>query len=259
MSDKSDHKEKFSGRANDYAEYRRRYSMQLIAVMETKYGLRKEHVIADIGAGTGMLAELFLAHGNRVIAVEPNAEMLAECRKMQTQYPALQMVMASAEETTLADGSVDFIAAGRAFHWFDMERARVEFKRILKPGGWVVLASVGRRRGDTPLEREYENLLLRTTPAYVETISRFRVYDEPEIFFGSGSCVWRETIESTEVMTLARLEGQTRSLSCAPLQGDPGYEAMRIELAELFRRHAHNGVLRMPVISHLVCGQFAAG
>ncbi|HEY0308310.1 MAG TPA: class I SAM-dependent methyltransferase [Acidobacteriaceae bacterium] len=258
MSDESDEKEKFSGRANDYTKYRSRYSMQLIAVMEAKCGLRKEHVIADIGAGTGMLAELFLAHGNRVIAVEPNAEMMAECMKMQAQYPALQTVMASAEETTLAAGCVDFVAAGRAFHWFDAERARVEFKRILKAHGWVILASVGRRRGDTPLEREYEDLLLRTTPAYAETTSRFKVYDEPEIFFGNGSCVLRETIESTEAMTLAMLEGQTRSLSCAPLDGDPGYEAMRAGLTELFRRHAQNGVLQMPVISHLICGQFAA-
>ncbi|MDR3734396.1 MAG: class I SAM-dependent methyltransferase [Acidobacteriaceae bacterium] len=253
----SDHKEKFSGRVNDYVAYRSRYSRQLIAIMKTKCGLCREHVIADVGAGTGMFAELFLAHGNRVIAVEPNVEMMQERMKLQARYARLQVVKASAEETTLADVSVDFIAAGRAFHWFDAERAKVEFKRIIKPGGWVILASVGRRRGDTPLECAYEELLLHAAPAYVAMTERFKIYNEPERFFGKGH-VLREAIESMEAMTLAMLEGQTRSLSCAPLQNDPGYEVMRVGLAELFRSYAKDGVVHMPVISQLTCGQFSA-
>jgi ubiquinone/menaquinone biosynthesis C-methylase UbiE len=253
----SDYKEKFSGRVNDYAAYRSRYSTQLITAMQAKCDLRREHVIADIGAGTGMLAELFLAHGNRVIAVEPNAEMLAECAKLQREFPALELVQASAEETTLAGESMDFIAAGRAFHWFDAERAGVEFKRILKPNGWVILASVGRRRGDTPLEREYEDLLVRAAPAYAGVTARFKIYEEPERLFGSGY-VLREEIESTQAMTLEMLEGQTRSLSYVPLEDDPAYRVMQAGLAEIFRRHAHDGVLQMPQVSHLICGQFPA-
>ena len=31
------------------------------------------------------------------------------------------------------------VTAGQAFHWFDREKERQEFVRILKPGGWVVL------------------------------------------------------------------------------------------------------------------------
>ena len=34
--------------------------------------MRREHMVADVGAGTGMLAELFLEHGNAVVAIEPN-------------------------------------------------------------------------------------------------------------------------------------------------------------------------------------------
>jgi len=251
----SEHKEKFSGRVKEYAQYRARYSTQIIATLEAQCGLRKEDVIADVGAGTGMLAELFLEHGNSVIAVEPNAEMLAVCAAMQERHPALRTVMASAEETTLADASVDFVVVGRAFHWFDAERARAEFARILRPGGWLVLASVGRRREDTtPVGQGYREVLQRITPEYAEIIKRFNIYDNAEQFF-AGSIVLRELFESEELMTLEMLIGQTQSISFAPLAGEAGHAAMVEMLTEFFARYAENGTLRMPMASYLICIQ----
>jgi precorrin-6B methylase 2 len=66
-------------------------------------------VVADIGAGTGMLAELFLGAGHRVLAIEPNEEMLAACRKLAVRCPALDVVRGSAEATTLPDACIDLI------------------------------------------------------------------------------------------------------------------------------------------------------
>ncbi len=55
------------------------------------------------------------------------------------RHPRFTSVAGPAEATKLDDASVDFITAGSAFHWFDPERVRVEFARVLNPGGWVVL------------------------------------------------------------------------------------------------------------------------
>jgi len=251
----SEHEKKFSGRVKEYAQYRARYSKQILATLAAECGLRKEHVIADVGAGTGMLAELFLEHGNTVIAIEPNAEMLAACAAMQREYPALRTVMASAEETTLADASVDLVAVGRAFHWFDADAARAEFARILRPGGWLVLASVGRRKdSDMAVERAYEEVLQAIYPAYQEIRNRYNTYDRVEEFF-AGSRVLREKIESEELMTLAMVIGQTQSLSFAPLAGEPGHAAMVERLTELFEQYAEHGTLRMPIASYLICVQ----
>jgi ubiquinone/menaquinone biosynthesis C-methylase UbiE len=108
-------------------------------------------VVADIGAGTGMLAEIFLEAGHRVLAVEPNAEMLEACRALAAQHPALEAVEGSAEATTLPDASVDLIAVGRAMHWFDWPHAHREFQRILKPDGWVLVATNGHRDSGAPV------------------------------------------------------------------------------------------------------------
>jgi ubiquinone/menaquinone biosynthesis C-methylase UbiE len=118
----------------------------VIEVLADHCGLQREHMVADIGAGTGMLAELFLENGNAVVAIEPNDDMRAACEQMATAWPGLTVKKATAENTALADASVHFVSVGRAWHWFDRERAVKEFRRILRPNGWVVLASNRRRQ-----------------------------------------------------------------------------------------------------------------
>src|SRR5208283_3215068 len=66
---------RFSGRAEDYVKYRPHYSREVAQALQEACGLRPEHLIADVGCGTGLLAKIFLDNGNRVIGVEPNREM----------------------------------------------------------------------------------------------------------------------------------------------------------------------------------------
>ena len=77
--------------------------------MTERCGLTREHLVADIGAGTGMLAELFLEHGNAVVAVEPNDGMRAACERLTSAWPGLTVRKATAEETGLegSEGVVD--------------------------------------------------------------------------------------------------------------------------------------------------------
>ncbi len=83
-------------------------------------------------------------------------------------YPRLVSVAGTAEETTLRSASVDFVTAAQAAHWFDLPRARAEFVRILKPGGWCVLIWNERRTASTPFLRDYEQLLLTYGTDYKE-------------------------------------------------------------------------------------------
>jgi ubiquinone/menaquinone biosynthesis C-methylase UbiE len=132
-------------------------------------------VVADVGAGTGMLAEIFLEAGHRVIAVEPNGEMLDACRELAAQQPALEVVEGSAESTTLPNASVDLIAVGRAMHWFDWPRAHLEFRRILRPDGWVLLASNGHSDSGSPISNRLSEIFRksRTDSAGVDTTRGF--------------------------------------------------------------------------------------
>jgi predicted RNA methylase len=64
----SENTERFTGRVKDYERYRLRYPEAAIEILVARSGLRLDHLVADVGAGTGMLAELFLENGNAVIA-----------------------------------------------------------------------------------------------------------------------------------------------------------------------------------------------
>jgi len=50
---------RFSDRAEDYVKYRPHYSHDVVHALQDACGLKKEHLIADVGCGTGMLAEIF--------------------------------------------------------------------------------------------------------------------------------------------------------------------------------------------------------
>ena len=73
----ADAKQRFSNRVADYTRYRPSYPPALLDLLVKECGLRADHVIADIGSGTGLLSKLFLEHGNHVYGVEPNGEMRA--------------------------------------------------------------------------------------------------------------------------------------------------------------------------------------
>ena len=157
----TDAKQRFSNRVADYIRYRPGYPSTCLDLLREECGLQPAHVVADIGSGTGLLSKLFLDNGNRVFGVEPNAEMRSAGEEYLQEYANFSSVNGSAEETTLPSQSIDFITAGQAFHWFEPAKAKREFQRILKPGGWVVVVWNERRIFESRFGKEYEKLLGR--------------------------------------------------------------------------------------------------
>src|ERR1700758_1072901 len=88
---------RFSDRAEDYAKYRPRYSHDVVDALKTTCGLAPQHLIADVGCGTGLLAKIFLDNGNEVLGLEPNYEMRLEGEKYLAGYEKFRMVDGSAE------------------------------------------------------------------------------------------------------------------------------------------------------------------
>src|SRR5271166_5907437 len=175
---------RFSDRAEDYAKYRPHYSSEVVHALRQACGLRGDHLIADVGCGPGLLAEVFLQYGNRVIGVEPNREMRIAGEEYLARYPEFSVIDGSAESTTLPDASVDFVVAGQAFHWFRPAEARSEFTRILKPDGWAVLIWHDRNTEATPFLCAYEQFV-RTHAVDYEQVSHKWVagYGAIEDFF----------------------------------------------------------------------------
>jgi ubiquinone/menaquinone biosynthesis C-methylase UbiE len=237
-----------------YLTYRPRFPREIVAFLREHGALPSGAVVADIGAGTGMLAEIFVEAGHRAIAVEPNGEMLEACRALAAEHPALQVVEGSAEATTLPDASVDLIAVGRAMHWFDWPRAHREFTRILRPAGCVLNASNGHRDSGAPVSNRLSEILrkYRTDTAEADTTRNFE--ERLQGFLDTSS--WhRATLHHAMTVDFATLLGYAESLSAIPRPGERGYEGMVVELRAVFEEYQRDGMLVTPLSSNLHLGR----
>ena len=92
----------------------------------------RARTVADIGAGTGKLSSALAATGRRVIAVDPDQQMLDA---LHERYPDIDTRLGTGESIPLDDESVDVVTFAQAWHWVDPVRASREVARLLVPGG----------------------------------------------------------------------------------------------------------------------------
>ncbi|WP_345803153.1 class I SAM-dependent methyltransferase [Microbacterium sp. AZCO] len=88
--------------------------------------------VADVGAGTGKLTRTIVETGANVVALDPDADMLASLRENVHGVPTFA---GTAERMPLPDASVDAVLLGQAWHWVDVDDASREVARVLRPGG----------------------------------------------------------------------------------------------------------------------------
>jgi len=233
---------RFSDRVDHYIRYRPDYPPAIIALLEQQCGLRRDAVVADIGSGTGKLAEHFLRHGNPVYGVEPNRAMRQAAESLLLPYPRFTSLDGRAEAIPLPAASVDFVVAGQAYHWFEPEPTRVEFARILKAGGWVVLAW-NERDASVPFLADYEQMLASLLPEYA-TVTHKRLDDgQLQALLGLKS-LHKAVFFFKQTFDFQGLKGRTLSSSYSPQPGQPGHDEWIAALWDLFERHRQKGFHR---------------
>ena len=123
-----------------YEKYRLPYASEAIDdLLEYTAG---SEIVADVGAGTGQLAELFVERCKKVYLVEPDPAMRYVASGSLVNFTSIEIYAGSAEKTGLSENSVDLIVIGNAFHRFKPE-ACDELRRVLKPNGWIALFTYG--------------------------------------------------------------------------------------------------------------------
>lgn len=246
-------KQRFSNRVEDYVRYRPGYPSGVISFLSENCGLHAGHVIADIGSGTGLLSKLFLDNGNHVYGVEPNAEMYAAGEDFLHNYPNFAGVQGSAEDTKLAEHSVDFVVAGQSFHWFDPIVSRAEFSRILKPGGWVVVIWNERMLDTTSFLRDYEALLHRFGTDYAKVSDSYPRLEQMCSFFASDTFLSHH-LPNLQEFDFEGLSGRLRSSSYAPTANQPNFPQMMNELKHIFTAYQQDGKIRFDYRTRIYAG-----
>lgn len=134
-------------------------------------GLAPGMQVLDVASGTGATARAIrdiVRDEALITCLEPSSGMLAESKKTL----GCVHIQATAEAIPVTDESYDFLTMGFALrHVDDLERAFVEYRRVLKPGGKVLILELTLPRSSAA--RFFLKLYFRyTLPAVVRLFMR---------------------------------------------------------------------------------------
>jgi ubiquinone/menaquinone biosynthesis C-methylase UbiE len=239
----------FSSKAEKYAKYRWAYAAEAIQAIMEITGMTQESILADIGAGTGILTKEFVGKVKRIYAIEPNPEMRAILKDELGKYPSCSISGKRAEATGLKSQSVDVITAAQAVHWFDPHKARAEFYRILKPGGWIVIC---RNYGNNPALGE---ALQNVYPAETDTETLMIGKSEPRSFYyGDGEYIQKAYPNRNQV-DWEGFFGGLATASFAPDENCPMHGEFEQNARRVFDQFSIDNMIDIKSVTEVYIGQ----
>jgi SAM-dependent methyltransferase len=195
-----------------------------------------------------------------VIGVEPNREMREAGEAYLADYGRFTSLDGTAEATKLPGRAMDFVLAGQAFHWFDREKTRAEFRRVLKDDGFAALVWNDRRlvakHDSTAFLRDYEALLQAYATDYNE-INHKNIQDPTvfEPFFGGKFL--EASFDNIQRFDFDGLMGRLHSSSYVPHRDHPNYAPLAKRAKEIFDQHQINGHVSFEYDTRVYYGSFS--
>jgi SAM-dependent methyltransferase len=243
----------FTGRVADYVASRPDYPAALFETLKSMCPPVADSVVADVGAGTGLLTKGLLDSGYRVVAVEPNPAMRAAADDYLRKYENFHSVEGGAESLPLAAGSVQLITAAQAFHWFEVERARADFLRVLTPTGLVALIWNDRVLHD-PLNAALDEVSLAYGGGKRAAMVAHEERQYVPQFFGGAvpqefSWPHRQRLSEDGFLSLVF------SRSYIPERTTADGEKVAELIREIFHRHAVDGIVEIPYRTVAIIGR----
>ena len=156
--------------------------------------------------------------------------------------------------TGLSDHSVDLLTAAQAFHWFREDESRQEFRRILRPDGWVALIWNERKSEGSEFLQGYEQVLKGCSTEYAKVTHRNNPHKEILAWYGNPAAQVYSFEHRTE-LNLANFLGRAYSSSYVPAKGTRERETITNRLTKLFHENQSGGSVSMQYEAKLFLGQ----
>ena len=138
----------FAGTAAFYARYRAPYAPAALDQVVETFGLTDRNRVLDLGCGPGILAIPLSRTVAEVVAVDPDAEMIAEGRRLAELEGRhnIRWLTARAEDVPADAGPFKAATIGQAFHWMDRDAVLTKLEGLVADGGGLTLVNPGKRR-----------------------------------------------------------------------------------------------------------------
>jgi len=244
----------YTQKAKIYAQHRPDYAPEAFAGFRAAIDLPRHVIVLDAGSGTGMLTRHLLGYFDTVYALEPSSEMQALAEAELGEHPGFKRLDSPAESIPLPSQSIDLIAAGQAIHWFQPEAALVEFQRITKPGGWLLLAHI--KSMDEALNQALSTIF--TEENGLMPLSEQPPSDlVPKSFYFAGGEFETKQFPHSKPETWESFLGGIGTAAFAPDQNHPRYGKFIQASRKVFERFSKDGILDWKIATEISYGRLA--
>jgi len=240
-------------KAASYHRHRLPYSQEAAAGI-LKYIKSDSPVILDIGAGTGLLAEIFLGMKySAIYALEPEWSMLEIMHKEFYQSRSLMPIRALSQHLPIRSDSIDLILLGNSFHRLPPEVTKNEFRRVLKSSGRIAVVSY--KFKSNPLNSDLAEVY-KKLPNWSSRVQNGKYdvgigfYIDHEVNVLEYPMIRHESRQDFVAATMASIE--------APDEDDSEREPAETAFEEAFEKHGCAGVMTIEYSTVCHVGPIAA-
>lgn len=246
--------DRFTNKAQKYEKYRPSYPKKALNIIleECEIELNNDIIVADIGSGTGKFTELLLETSCVVYAIEPNDNMRAIAEAKFIGNHNYNSINNTAENTGLDNNSIDLITVAQALHYFNLDKTKDEFRRILKTNGKVVLLWNFRYR-ESDFMKEYEKIVYTFHSKDIQpTFAQDKMNDEIYNILFSKYKVF--SIPYSQELNFDELWGRVLSSNHSPRADDPNYNDLYKNMKRLFDKYQHNNKITFEYRTKVIIG-----
>lgn len=247
--------ENFNDKAVIYAQTRSSYSNNYLNIFCKHLASQTDSCVADIAAGTGINTKLISKYCRLVYAIEPNKDMLNQCRKYCQEIENIKYIEKTSEETGLSDKSINIITIAQAFQLLDLEKTKKECQRILKKSGKVILVW-NSKESKSDFFYETEKVLLQFCPLYKRSI---HVMDFKQNsfskFFINPPEFYKFLDDGVHFLTKKEFIGRALCASYSLSPNDQKYNAYIEALDHVYDKFSVNGLVYAPLSTIIYAGE----
>lgn len=243
----------FGRHSEDYAEYRPGFPASFYRRIDALVPISESRSL-DLATGPGTLALELATRGSLVVGIDISAEQIATAKRVAQEVDLEDQIhfqVANAEKTGLDASSFDLVTAGQCWHWFDSAAAMAEARRVLRPGGVLVIAHYSYLAEHSPVARDTEELVLELNPAWSKA-QESGIYPEliDEVIRGGFRLVEQFCYQQDEEFSHARWRGRIRTCNGVGSGGLSPSEVVRFD--EALSRLLKNRYPEPLVVEHRV-------